>query len=82
MIATDKRSLISVSVTMIRIDVHPAGEEPNQHVIRVSLGVSRTTTVREVLTKSKFVPCSRDEVLAFSNTGSDRHSGLHHSPSN
>jgi hypothetical protein len=41
--ATSMRSLISESVTTIQIGVHPAGEEPNQHVIRVAPRVSRTT---------------------------------------
>jgi hypothetical protein len=52
---------------MIRIGVHPAGEEPNQYVIRLASRFSRTTTVREVPTKSKLGPCSRDEVLAPSH---------------
>jgi hypothetical protein len=67
MTATGKRSLISESVTVIRIGVHPAGKEPDQHVVRVTLGVSRTTTIREVPTKSKSSLFSRDEVLAPSN---------------
>jgi hypothetical protein len=67
MTATDKRLLISESVVTIRIDIHPAGEEPGQHVIRVTPGVSRTTTVREVPTKSKSGLCSRDEVLTPSD---------------
>jgi hypothetical protein len=65
--ATSMRSLISESVTAIRIGVHPAGEEPNQHVIRVAPRVSRTTIFWEVPTKSKFGLCSRDEVLAPSD---------------
>jgi hypothetical protein len=67
MTATDKRSLISESVTTIQIGVHPAGEEPDQHVIRVTLEVSRTTTVCEVPAKSKSVLCSQDEDLAPSD---------------
>jgi hypothetical protein len=49
---------------VIRIGVHPAGEELDQHVVRLASRVSRMTTVREVSTKSKLSPCSRDEVLA------------------
>jgi hypothetical protein len=67
MIATSKRSLISESVAVIRIGVHPAGEEPNQHVVRVASLVSRATTIREVPTKSNLGPYSRDEVLAPSD---------------
>jgi hypothetical protein len=67
MTAADKWSLISDSVTAIRISVHPAGKEPNQHVIRVTPGVSRTTTIREVPTKSKSGLCSWDEVWAPSD---------------
>jgi hypothetical protein len=60
--SNDKQSLISESVMTIQISVHPAGEEPDQHIIRVAPWVSRTTTVREVPTKSKSELCSRDEV--------------------
>jgi hypothetical protein len=49
---------------MIRIGVHPAGEEPDQHVIRLASRVTHMTTVREVPTKSKLSPCAQDEVLA------------------
>jgi hypothetical protein len=52
---------------VIRIGVHPAGEESDQHVIRVAPRVSCTTTVREVLIKPKSGLCSRDEVLALSD---------------
>jgi hypothetical protein len=62
-----KRSLISESVAMILIGVHPAGEEPDQQVVCMAPLVSRTTTIREVPTKSKLVPCSLDEVLAPSD---------------
>jgi hypothetical protein len=64
MIAMDKQSLISESATVIRFDIHPAGEEPNQHVVRVTSRVSRTTTVHEVPTTSKLGLCSRDNDLA------------------
>jgi hypothetical protein len=64
MTATDKQPLISESVKVTRIDIHLAGEEPDQHIVRVTHGVSRTTTVCEVPTKSKSGLCSRDEVLA------------------
>jgi hypothetical protein len=63
----DKRPLISESVTVTQIDIHFAGEEPDQHIVRVTLRVSRTTTVREVPTKLKSSPCSWDEVLAPSD---------------
>jgi hypothetical protein len=46
-----KRSLISESVMVIRIDVHPTGEEPDQHDIRAAPWVSHMTTIREVPTK-------------------------------
>jgi hypothetical protein len=49
----DERPLISKSVTVLRIDIHPTGEEPDQHVVHVASRVSCTTTVREVSTKSK-----------------------------
>jgi hypothetical protein len=64
MTAIDKRSLISKSVVVTRIDIHPVGEEPNQHVIRMAPGVSCMTTARELPTKSKSGLCSRDDVLA------------------
>jgi hypothetical protein len=64
MTTTDKWSLISESVTVIRLGVHPAGEEPDQYVVRVASQVSHTTTVCEVPTKSNLGPCSQDEVLA------------------
>jgi hypothetical protein len=63
----DKQSLISESVVMIQIGVHPAGDKPDQHVVRVAYRVSRTTIVREVPTKSNMSPYSRDEVLAPSD---------------
>jgi hypothetical protein len=68
MTATDKRSLISESVAVTRIDIHPTGETPDQHIVSVTPRVSRTTTVCEVPTKSKSVPCFRDEVLPPSDT--------------
>jgi hypothetical protein len=40
MTAMDKWSLISESVTVIRIGVHHAGEEPNKHSVRVASRVS------------------------------------------
>jgi hypothetical protein len=46
-----------------RIGVYPAGEESDQHVIRLASRVSRTTTIYEVATKSKLGPYFRDEVL-------------------
>jgi hypothetical protein len=73
MTATDKQSLISKSVMVTRIDTHPVGEEPDQHAVRVTPGVSRTTTVCEVPTKSKLGLCSWDEVLAPSDTRPGRH---------
>jgi hypothetical protein len=67
---------------MTRIDIYHAGEEPDQHVVRVTPGVSCTTTVREVPTKSKSDPCSWDEVLALSDVRPGRYPGLPHSPPN
>jgi hypothetical protein len=64
MAAMDKRLLISESVTAIRIGVHPAGEEPDQHIVRMPSRISRTTTIHEVPTKLNLGPCSRDEVSA------------------
>jgi hypothetical protein len=61
----DRRSLISESVVAIQIGVHPVGEEPDQHVVHVTSGVSCTTTGCEVPTKLKSVPCSQDEVSAL-----------------
>jgi hypothetical protein len=63
----DKQSLISESDVITRIDIHLIWEEPDQHVVRATPEVSRTTTVREVATKSKSGICSRDEVLAPSD---------------
>jgi hypothetical protein len=40
MTAIDKLPLIIKNVTMTRIDIHPAGEEPDQHAIRWTLGGS------------------------------------------
>jgi hypothetical protein len=67
---------------MTQIDIHPAWQAPDKHGVRVTPGVSRTTTNCEVPTKLKSGPCSRDEVLAPSNVRPDRHPGLPHSPSN
>jgi hypothetical protein len=58
MTTTDKWSLISESVTVIRLGVHPAGEEPDQYVVRVASRASHTTTICEVPTKSNLGPCS------------------------
>jgi hypothetical protein len=82
MIATDKRTLISESVAVTQIDIHPIGEEPVRHIVRAALEVSCTTTVCEVPTKSNSDLCSRDEVLAPINAQPSCHSGLSHSPSN
>jgi hypothetical protein len=62
-----KWSLISESVVVIRIGVHPIGEEPDQHIVRMAPWVSRMTTVSKVPTKLKSAPCSQDEVLAPSD---------------
>jgi hypothetical protein len=82
MTATDNRSLIFESVTAIRIDIHPAGEEPDQHAVRATPKVSCTTTVCEVPNKLKLGPYSRNEVLAPTMARSSGHHGLPHSPSN
>jgi hypothetical protein len=78
----NKQPLISESVVVTRIGIHPTGKEPDQHIIRMAPGVSCTTTVREVPTKSKSGLCSRDEVLAPSDARPGHHPGLPHSPSN
>jgi hypothetical protein len=67
MTTTDKRPLISESVAATQIDRHPAGEEPDQHIIHVAPGVPCTTTVRKVPIKSKLGPWSQDEVSAPSD---------------
>jgi hypothetical protein len=82
MTVTDKQSLIFVSVMVIRIDIHPTEEEPDQHIVRVALEVSRTTTVCEVPTKLKSGVCSQDEVFAHSNARPGHYPRLPHSPSN
>jgi hypothetical protein len=82
MTITDKRSLISESVVVTRIDIHPARKEPDQHTVQMAPRVSRTTAVGEIPTKSKSGPCSCDEVLAPSDARPGRHSRLPHSPSN
>jgi hypothetical protein len=64
MTATDKQPLISESVKVTRINIHLVGEEPDQHVVRVTHEISRMTTVCEVPTKLKLGLCSCDEVLA------------------
>jgi hypothetical protein len=81
MTATDKQSLISESVAATRIDIPPAGEELDRHVVRAAPGVSRTTTVREVPTKSKSGLCSRDEARRDNSTRMpDRHPGSQRCP--
>jgi hypothetical protein len=67
MAAMDKRSLISDSVTVIRIDIHPVRKEPDQHVVRVAPRVSCTITIHKVSTRSKSGLCSRDEILVPSD---------------
>jgi hypothetical protein len=67
MTATSKRRLIFESVAVIQIDVHPAGKEPDQHIICMAPRVSRMTTFHEVPTWLKSGPYSRDEVLALSD---------------
>jgi hypothetical protein len=58
----DMWSLISEIVTVIQIDIHHAGEEPDRHIMRVTPRVSRTTTVGEVPTKLKSGLHSWDKV--------------------
>jgi hypothetical protein len=81
MTATDKRSLVSESVTVIQIDIHHAVEEPDQHVICVTPEVSCTTIACEVPIKLKSGLCSQDEILAPSDARPDRHPELPHSHS-
>jgi hypothetical protein len=78
----DKWSLISESVAVTQIDIHPTGEELDRHVVLMTPGVSSTTTIDNVPTKSKSRLCSQDEVLAPSNAQPGRHSRLPHSASN
>jgi hypothetical protein len=49
----DKQSLISNSVTVIRIDIYLVGEEPDRHAVGVAPGVSRTTTIGKVLSQNQ-----------------------------
>jgi hypothetical protein len=65
-----------------RIDIHPIGEEPDRHIVRVAPEVSRMTTIGKVPTKLKSGLCSWDEILAPTNAQPGHHSGLPHSPSN
>jgi hypothetical protein len=78
----DKWSFISESVTAIWIDIRPVGEESDRHIVRVAPGVSHTTAIGKVPTKSKSGLYSQDEVLATNNARPGRHSGLPQSPSN
>jgi hypothetical protein len=41
---------------VIQIGVHPAGEEPDQHIIRVTPGSSRTITVCKSLLSQTWAP--------------------------
>jgi hypothetical protein len=77
-----KWSLISESVAVIQIDIHPIGEGLDQHVVHMAPWVSRTTTIHEVPTKLKLGPCSRDKSWPSAVVRPDHHSGLPHSPSN
>jgi hypothetical protein len=66
---------------VIRIGVHTAEEEPNQHVMHLASRVSRTLTVREVLSQNWApAPGMKSWLLAIVRPG--RHPGLPHSPSN
>jgi hypothetical protein len=67
---------------VIQIGVYPAGEEPDQHVIRVAHRVSRTTTVCKVPTKSNLAPAPEMKYWPPAIVQPDRHPGLPHSPSN
>jgi hypothetical protein len=60
---------------MIRIGVHPTGEEPDQHVVHMAPRVSHTTTVREVPTKSKSGLCSRMKPWLSAIVRPSRHPG-------
>jgi hypothetical protein len=82
MTATDKRSLISESVTAIRIDIHHAGKEHDRHIVHMTPEFSRTTTVREVSIKLNQAPTPRMKSCPLMIVWLDRHLGLPHSPSN
>jgi hypothetical protein len=60
---------------VIRIDIYYTGEELDQHIVHATPGVSRTTTVCEIPTKSKSISCSWDEVLAPRDTQPSHHPG-------
>jgi hypothetical protein len=67
---------------VIRIDVHLAREELNQHVVRLASRVSHMTIVYEIPTKSKLGHCSRMKSWPPAIVWPSRHHGLPHSPSN
>jgi hypothetical protein len=75
MIATDKQPLISESVVVTRIDIHPTGEEPD-NMLYVQLPESH---VQQPSMKS---PLGQNRSPAPSDTRLCRHPGLHYSPSN
>jgi hypothetical protein len=79
-LASKSGMIISESVTVTLIYIHPTEEEPDQHIVCVAPGVPCMTTVREVTTKWKSGPYSRDEVLAPSDARPGSHPGLPHSP--
>jgi hypothetical protein len=62
-----KRSLISESVAVIQIDIHPAGEEPDQHVVRMAPRVSRMKTFCKVPTRSKSGLYFQNKILILSD---------------
>jgi hypothetical protein len=67
MTTMSKRSLISESVAVVQIGVHPTGEEPDQYIMGVAPWVSHMTIFRKIPTKSKLGPCCWDEVLALND---------------
>jgi hypothetical protein len=52
---------------VIQIGVHAVGEEPDQHIVRVTPRVLCTINICKLPTKLKSDPYSKDEVLAPSD---------------
>jgi hypothetical protein len=67
---------------MIQIGVHPTGEEPDQHIIRIASRVLCTTTICEVPTKLNLGPTPEMKSWPPAMVRPGRHPGLPHSPSN
>jgi hypothetical protein len=80
--SNDKRSLISESATAIQIGIHHAGKEPEQHVVRVTSRVSRTTIIYKSLLSQTWAPAPGMKSCPPTIIRPGRQPGLPHSPSN